>query len=339
MSPEQISGEHVDRRADVFAVGVMLWEAVAGDKMWRGLVEAAIMKRVLNDQLPKLAEHRPDAPPELVAIIGKALASKPDERYQTAAALRDELEKYLASSGPPLRLRDLGRVVEELFADVRAETQRTVEAQLAKVSSLSTAQYATVTPLALTQLGVTGHSAPDAAVPVQPGAARSQLIAGALLLLALLVAWPLLRAREAPSAAALPSVSSAPAKTFSLHATAFPAAARLFLDGELLPSNPEARTVNADQLAHVLEARAEGFTTKSRTLRFDQDQDIVLSLEALPAATAPSQAAPAAKRLPPHKPAPSAAPPPAPVAPAGPDCNPPYTLDARGVKQFKLQCL
>src|SRR5205823_3090723 len=65
MAPEQISETRVDRRADVYATGVMLWEAVACRRMWMGLTEVQILSRVLGEGAPDLRSARPDAPMEL----------------------------------------------------------------------------------------------------------------------------------------------------------------------------------------------------------------------------------------------------------------------------------
>src|SRR5205814_1420479 len=65
MAPEQILGEGIDRRADVFSVGVMLWEAAARTKMWKNLSDAAIMYNVVNNMIPSPRTARPDIPDEL----------------------------------------------------------------------------------------------------------------------------------------------------------------------------------------------------------------------------------------------------------------------------------
>jgi serine/threonine-protein kinase len=59
MSPEQMAGEKVDRRADIFSVGVMLWEATAGRYLWKGLNDRTVMLRVLEGDVPKIAEAAP----------------------------------------------------------------------------------------------------------------------------------------------------------------------------------------------------------------------------------------------------------------------------------------
>jgi serine/threonine-protein kinase len=65
MAPEQITGEKVDRRADLFAVGVMLWEAAARERMWPGDSDAVIMHRIVNGEIPAPSTVNPEVAPEL----------------------------------------------------------------------------------------------------------------------------------------------------------------------------------------------------------------------------------------------------------------------------------
>src|SRR5262245_11824303 len=87
MPPEQISGEAIDRRADVYAVGVMLWEAAAGERLWKGHSDATIMNRVLNGEIPSPREKRPDLSEELERIVMKSLSADRNDRYASASDL------------------------------------------------------------------------------------------------------------------------------------------------------------------------------------------------------------------------------------------------------------
>jgi ABC-type branched-subunit amino acid transport system substrate-binding protein len=127
MAPEQITGATVDRRADVFSVGVMLWEILSGAPIWSGRNENEILRRVSIGDLPPVAR---EAPPALVRICARAMAHQPDDRYPTADALRVELESYLAQHVTPTRERGLGAAVSELFRDERAQIRQLIEAQL-----------------------------------------------------------------------------------------------------------------------------------------------------------------------------------------------------------------
>ncbi|HMG19795.1 MAG TPA: bifunctional serine/threonine-protein kinase/ABC transporter substrate-binding protein, partial [Kofleriaceae bacterium] len=125
MSPEQVSGYPIDRRADIYAVGVMLWETLSGKHIWSGIPESEVLRH--SGELPALP---PDAPALLQQICMKAMAPRPDDRYSTAEALRTELELYRAQHTTPSRERDLGTAVAELFGDERVRTRQIIDAQL-----------------------------------------------------------------------------------------------------------------------------------------------------------------------------------------------------------------
>lgn len=99
MSPEQIEGAPVDRRSDVFALGVVLWESIALQRLFHADTDLATYKKVLADAVPPPSTFRPDAPSELDAICLRAVARDPADRYQTAADMRDAIERFLARAG------------------------------------------------------------------------------------------------------------------------------------------------------------------------------------------------------------------------------------------------
>jgi serine/threonine protein kinase/ABC-type branched-subunit amino acid transport system substrate-binding protein len=127
MAPEQITGGAIDRRADIFSVGVMLWEILSGRPIWAGRAEAEVLRRVTAGDLPPVTR---DAPPALIRICTRAMAHRAEDRYPTAEALRDELESYLAQHVTQSRERGLGAVVSELFRDERTQIRQMIEAQL-----------------------------------------------------------------------------------------------------------------------------------------------------------------------------------------------------------------
>jgi serine/threonine-protein kinase len=92
MSPEQASGApQVDARADVYAVGIMLYEMLAGEPPFTGPTAQAILARSLTEEVRPLGEKRRDLPGSVIAVVTKALARNPDERQQTAAELAQAL--------------------------------------------------------------------------------------------------------------------------------------------------------------------------------------------------------------------------------------------------------
>ncbi len=126
MAPEQLQRNTIDRRADVFAVGVMLWEMLAGRRMWHGMTEVEIVAHLASSQpLPPLPSDG-SVPAGLESICTRALELDPDRRYQTAAELELELEGMLAGTADS-HARDLGKVVSLAFDVERADRQAFIE--------------------------------------------------------------------------------------------------------------------------------------------------------------------------------------------------------------------
>jgi serine/threonine-protein kinase len=134
MSPEQYSGERVDRRADIFAMGVMIWQAITMQRMWKGITGTEIIARVLKGDIKRPSELVPDVDPKLEAICLKALDNDPEQRYATAADLQTVLDDYLRARSVVVTTRELGQYVAELAVESRSRIRAAVESQLAKTT-------------------------------------------------------------------------------------------------------------------------------------------------------------------------------------------------------------
>ncbi len=91
MSPEQVGGEPVDERTDIFSLGVVLYEMATGRQPFQGRSAAAIASAILRDTPPSVSEVREELPGELGRIIGRCLAKDPRQRFQTALDVHNEL--------------------------------------------------------------------------------------------------------------------------------------------------------------------------------------------------------------------------------------------------------
>ena len=136
MPREQLDGAHVDWRADVYATGVMLWEAATRERMWKGETDVTIMRRVLSGEVPSPRATNPEVPEELERIILKALSPDREARHATAADLEADVEAFLGES-TPVTSREIGRFVARLFEEVRAETKRLIAVQLSRRPSVA----------------------------------------------------------------------------------------------------------------------------------------------------------------------------------------------------------
>jgi serine/threonine protein kinase/tetratricopeptide (TPR) repeat protein len=92
MAPEQIRGETVDARTDLFSLGIMLYELVTGKRPFSGATSADVSSAILRDPPAPLQSIRADLPPDIERIIGRCLEKDPERRVQTAKDVRNELE-------------------------------------------------------------------------------------------------------------------------------------------------------------------------------------------------------------------------------------------------------
>jgi len=114
MPPEQLQGDKLDRRADVYALGMCLYELLTGTRPFDTSVEAVVVRAVLYESFKKATDFRPDIPPALLAILDKALAKKRDERYRDCRAMQADLERYIAAQGQPVSQYDVAQLVLRL---------------------------------------------------------------------------------------------------------------------------------------------------------------------------------------------------------------------------------
>jgi eukaryotic-like serine/threonine-protein kinase len=121
MAPEQILGQPIDRRADVFSLGVLLFETTTRTRLYSAQSNTVAMKQILDGEVADPASRRPGYPAELAAIVRRALARDPANRYQTARALVDELDQLAHARHWNLSRHAIGDLVKLAKSRVQAE--------------------------------------------------------------------------------------------------------------------------------------------------------------------------------------------------------------------------
>lgn len=134
MAPEQLTGD-VDTRADLFSVGVMIWEAVAGRRMWPQKGQIEILTALIKNDIPRLGDIVPDAPEELKRICDKATAKQPEDRYATAREMRGDVEAYLESKNERMTVREISKVVGTMFEEQRKKMRAVMEKCIAEAKT------------------------------------------------------------------------------------------------------------------------------------------------------------------------------------------------------------
>ncbi len=114
MAPEQIEGSDIDRRVDIFALGVCLYEALTGKPLYHRKSEVETMRAIALEPVPRLRGGRPFAP-ELEAIVQRALAKAPAERYRTAREMQEALDRYLTRSQHVVNAGHVTEMMRKLF--------------------------------------------------------------------------------------------------------------------------------------------------------------------------------------------------------------------------------
>ena len=115
MSPEQCEGAALDRRADVFALSIVLYELTTGHKLFGGENDLAIMRRIIDEDVRPPSTIVPDYPPALEAIVMRGLARSRDARHASTLELQTDLEQFCRSSGHVVSAPSLARTMIELF--------------------------------------------------------------------------------------------------------------------------------------------------------------------------------------------------------------------------------
>ena len=117
MSPEQVMGRKIDARSDLFSLGVVLWELVCGDRLYRQSTDFLVMQAIVKEPPPPPSTVRDDVPRALDALVVRALAKDPRDRFPTSEAFARALDAFLERSGEAVGEADLAAFMHALLPD------------------------------------------------------------------------------------------------------------------------------------------------------------------------------------------------------------------------------
>ncbi len=125
MSPEQVRGLPIDRRSDIFSVGIVLYELLTGERLFMGESDFSTLEKVRNVEIHPPSSYNKAIPEELERIVLKALAKDPEDRYQNAIDLHDDLQAFLYTKGELYSRKDLAAWMKKMFpAEIEEESTK-----------------------------------------------------------------------------------------------------------------------------------------------------------------------------------------------------------------------
>ncbi|MCZ7684254.1 MAG: protein kinase [Sandaracinaceae bacterium] len=126
IAPEQALAQELDHRADLWSMGVVLWELLTGRRLFKSVNELATLHETLQGEIKLPSAFRPDLPTDLDTICMRALERDVDGRYQTAQEMKEEIDRYLATLPKPPGRSAIARMMRERFDQVIETHQRTL---------------------------------------------------------------------------------------------------------------------------------------------------------------------------------------------------------------------
>jgi serine/threonine protein kinase len=192
IAPEQARGEAVDPRADLWSMGVTMWELLAGRRLFRGATEVAVLQASLSEPVPPLSSVRPDVARELVEICERALQRDPSLRWPSAKSMKAELDEWISAGSKSASRVTLSAYLRDKFAGE-------IEGQRARLKSC------------LEQVQQAGLTGPSSSISTLTSTASSSEPRSGVASVRTTPSGPApSTASIAPTSEALPTASSAP---------------------------------------------------------------------------------------------------------------------------------
>ncbi|MEZ4253344.1 MAG: protein kinase, partial [Polyangiales bacterium] len=306
MAPEQAQGKReVDRRADLYALGVVIFELLTGERPFEDDSYPMLVLKICTEPPPPLRLYRPDLPKELEDVVMRMLAKDPNQRFADCQAVKVAVEPFAGISDVPVVATDApstaNRPPSMLGGAAHAATQTPDSLPSAPVVAAASTSGRALTPTNATPMPapVVPHAE---SVIRPPSSSKAPLLVGIGILVALLgVGGAVMLGGGETTAATPPPVTTPPvspepigatppspmeeapvtptaADTVAITINTEPADAELYLDGDRIPNPFQGRLPQSTQ-ARRLEARKDGYRTFVQDLVLRYEQTVTLRLE------------------------------------------------------------
>ncbi len=136
MSPEQIDGKPIDARTDIFALGIIFWELLTNERLFKGTNDFAILEKIKKEVIPPIRSINQGIPAELELIVMKALQKDPENRYQRASDLKFAIDQYIHNSIPNFRKVSFSTFISQIYQQtISSRTDKLVKFSKVKLDT------------------------------------------------------------------------------------------------------------------------------------------------------------------------------------------------------------
>jgi hypothetical protein len=267
MAPEQIMGKPVDGRADLFSVGVLMYELLSGQKPFTGESPTTVVYQIIHVEPPPMNAAVPELPDSLHEIVSRALQKNADDRYSRASEMSSDLQMVKMMLDLPLKTTDGDTGPQATMGPLHATT---LGARAAAPTGAVTAMIDT--PMRASAAARAADAAPRGpATPSKGGSAQILGIAGAVVVLGALGLWLAMRGSGTATPTTGPAVATSaaggtargatPGADGEFFVTSVPSGAKILLNGSDTGQTTPSPVSFAGKATRSLELSLKGYTT------------------------------------------------------------------------------
>ena len=171
MSPEQARGKQLDRQTDIFSLGSVLWELLAGRKLFTGTNEIQLLKKIRDCQIPDLKKINPNVPDKLVEIVNKALSANKNLRYKTAAEMGNDISVFMNKVYPDFTNTHFGSFIKDVYVEEILEERQNLKVYSQALLSKKAAVKGKI--LSLSSSNIVADNSPSTFIGYEPSADKN----------------------------------------------------------------------------------------------------------------------------------------------------------------------